>query len=83
MEAIPSYNDLQKKMMSMENDLHWCRGDLVVSVKECSRLEKLVDEQEQMIREMQLKINYLHEQLNKAKIVEEVLRGFIKDMGIR
>lgn len=83
MEAIPSYNDLQKKMMSMENDLHWCRGDLAVSVKECGRLEKVVEEQDCIIREMELKIKYLDEQLNKANIKEEILRGFIKDMGIR
>ena len=83
MEAIPSYNDLQKKMMSMENDLHWCQGDLDASIKECNRLEVTLETQDHMIREMELKIKYLQEQLNKANIREEVLRGFIKDMGIR
>lgn len=78
MESTPSYDALQKKAMILENDLHWCQGDLAVSVKECGRLEKLLDEHDYTIREMKVKIDYLTEQLNKAKIVEEVLRGLIK-----
>jgi len=77
-ETSMTYEQLQKKEMLLENDLHWCQGDLAVSVKECGRLEKLLDEHDYTIREMKVKIDYLTEQLNRAKIVEEVLRGLIK-----
>ena len=77
-ETSMTYEQLQKKAMLLENDLHWCKGDLESSINHGNRVDKLLDEKEAMIRELSTKIEYLTNQLNKARTVEEVLRSLLK-----
>ena len=77
-ETSMTYEQLQKKAMLLENDLHWCKRDLESSISHGNRVDKLLDEKEARIRELSTKIEYLTNQLNKARTVEEVLRSLLK-----